>query len=210
MSVAGLLISSITLPVQLFSNAVVSYTTISQMRHMGSSFSKLYWLFKNEEGRFIIWGQNVSVYEGGLDPDRLGLPLFELIISTLVQIAGLLQDSNGLCTRYGLVQSDVADLGDSSRFKREIYRQATQVSRLQKSSSLMRKVQWAVADQGKFAELVQQLTAFNDSLYRLHPLGTPHYYIMQWRQKPSRKLLLIEAFLGSRVSSKRQIHNCRA
>lgn len=39
------------------------------------------------------------------------------------------------------------------------------VKRLQESSSLFRKVQWAVKDQGRFAELVEQLTELFNTLY---------------------------------------------
>src|SRR5271167_1727457 len=170
MSAAGLVMTALTFPAQLYSSGVVAYTTISQFRHMGSSFSTMYWLFKNQEARYIIWGQNVNVYGNGLDPDLLGRPIHEMIIATLIQITGLLHDTNGLCTKYGLQQLDDVDPTEPSRYKQEISRQTTQVFQLQRSSSLLRKVQWAVKDQVKFAGLIQQLTAFNDSLYQLYPL----------------------------------------
>jgi hypothetical protein len=174
MSAAGLVMGVLTYPVQLYSTGVLAYTTISKFRHLGTSFSTLYWLFKNQETRYIIWGQNVNVYENGLDPVRLGKPIYDMIVANLIQITRLLKDTDALCTKYGLQKTDDADAdadpAEPSRYEQEISWQTTQVFRLQRSSSLLRKVRWAVKDQPKFTELIQQLTAFNDLLYQLHPL----------------------------------------
>jgi hypothetical protein len=41
-SVSGMVMAGLTFPAQLFSSGVVAYTTISQVRNMGSSFGTWY------------------------------------------------------------------------------------------------------------------------------------------------------------------------
>jgi hypothetical protein len=77
-----------------------------------------------------------------------------MTVANLIQITRLLKDTDALCTKYGLQKTDDADadLAELSRYEQEISRQTTQVFRLQRSSSLLRKVRWAVKDQPIFTE----------------------------------------------------------
>jgi hypothetical protein len=57
MSVAGLVMGGVKLAAQLFSSAVMTYTTIPQVQRVGTSFNTLYWLFRTQESRFLIWAK---------------------------------------------------------------------------------------------------------------------------------------------------------
>src|SRR5436190_1261137 len=174
LSAAGLALSALALPAQLFSSCVAAYAAISDSRELGSSSNKLFWLFKIQETRFLVWGQNCDMYGCGLNPDDLSTIVYETIVSTLVQISELLQDVSRLCRIYGLQPLGQTQSAEPSRFNRELQRQSTMVFRVQRSCSLFAKMRLAVKDQSKFSELVRQLTAFNDSLYQFRPLtGDP-------------------------------------
>jgi len=170
-SVTGMVMGGLTFPAQLFSSGVVAYTTISQVRNMGSSFGTWYWLFKFQESRYIFWGMSHKACSpGGLHESQMHRFVFKTIVEALSQINEVLKDKDGLCRRYGL--QEIGDIRpvEHSLIRRECLRQQNMVKRLQKSSSLFRKVQWAVKDQGKFAELVQQLTGLINILYEMLPV----------------------------------------
>ena len=96
-----------------------------------------------------------------------------MVVAVLVQICSLLEDSENLRACYGLEQeADIqADASPQSTFDREIRRQSTLVFWVQKSCALLRKVRWTVHDRSKFADLVKELTAFNDVFYQLRPVN---------------------------------------
>lgn len=163
--------AGLTFPAQMFTSCVVAYTTVSQVRHMGSSFGNLYWLFKLQESRFIFWGMSHNACSpGGLDDTMMSGVVYQAIVPALAQIMALLEDKKSLCQRYGLQEIGQIASVEHSIIRRESMRQQNVVKRLQKSSSLFRKVQWAVQDQGRFAELVQQLSVCIDTLYEMLPV----------------------------------------
>jgi hypothetical protein len=170
---AGLTIAGLNLPAQLFSTCVLAYTTLSGIKDIGRSSGTLFWLLKVQETRFLVWGQSMDIYGRGLSEDALGRPIYEMIVAALVQICSLLEDSDKLCARYGVQQGpDIqTDATQQSIFDQEVRRQSTVVFRVQKSCSLLRKVCWFVQDRAKFADLVNELTAFNDGLYQLRPVN---------------------------------------
>jgi len=168
---AGILMAGLTFPAQMFSSGVVAYTAISQVRHMGSSFGTSYWLFKFQEGRFIFWGMSHKACSpGGLDETMMHGIVYQTVVSALAQIKALLEDKASLCQRYGLQEIGQVAPAEYSIITRESMRQQNMVKALQKSSSLFRKVQWAIKDQGRFSELVQQLTGLIDTLYEMLPV----------------------------------------
>ncbi len=170
-SVSGIVMAGLTFPAQLFSSGVIAYTTISQVRHMGNSFGTWYWLFKQQESRFIFWGMSHKACSpGGLDETMMPGIVYQTIVPVLAQITALLEDRDGLCQRYGLQEIGQIAPVEYSIIRRESIRQQNIVKRLQKSSSLFRKVQWAIKDQSRFAELVQQLTGCIDTLYEMLPV----------------------------------------
>lgn len=173
-NVAGLVVSSLGLPAQLFSDCTFAYSTILTVREMGHSVSTTFWMLKIQETRFLVWGQNCDIYGRGLHPEHLSAPVYETIVATLVQITSLLQDSSALCSRYGLRPAGETQQTEESRFRHEISRQSTLVFKVQKSCSLFRKMRWAVHDEVRFKTLVRELTTFNDALYQFRPLiGAP-------------------------------------
>jgi hypothetical protein len=170
-SVSGLLMGGLTFPAQLFSSGVVAYTTISDVRNMGSSFGKQYWLFKIQESRYLFWGTcHKACSPGGLDLDQMPGIIREAIVNALVQINSLLEDKDRLATRYGLQRVGDIQPTELSLIRRESQRQQNMVTRLHRGSSLLRKVQWVVRDQGRFAELTQQLTGLINALYEMLPV----------------------------------------
>ncbi|RDL39407.1 uncharacterized protein BP5553_03747 [Venustampulla echinocandica] len=170
-SISGLAMAGLTLPAQVFTSGAITYTTISQVRTMGNSLGKHYWRFKIQENRFIFWGMSHKACSpGGLDPNHMPKLIFESVVNTLIQINGLLGDRDKLCERYGLQEVGEVRHIELSVIKRESMRQQNMVKRLQKSSSLLRKVQWAVKDQSRFSDLVQELTEFNNTLYEMLPV----------------------------------------
>lgn len=171
MSVSGMVVAGLTFPSQLFSSGVVAYTTISQVRNMGSSFGTWYWLFKFQESRYIIWGMSHNACSpGGLNESQMPNIVYQTVVQSLVQINTVLEDKNNLCKRYGLKDIGEIEPVEVPLIRRESMRQQNMVKRLQKSSSLFRKVQWAVQDQSRFAELVQQLTELINTLYEMLPV----------------------------------------
>src|SRR5271170_594427 len=97
---AGLLMAGLTFPAQMFSSGVVAYTTISQVRNMGSSFGTWYWLFKFQESRYIFWGMSHKACSpGGLDETQMPRIVYRTVVQALVQIKTLLEDKDSLCKR---------------------------------------------------------------------------------------------------------------
>lgn len=170
LSAAGLVLAALTVPAQVFSTCVLAYTTISDINATGRRAATLFWLFKVQHTRFLVWGQNSDVYRDGISPTKLSTPVYEIIISTLVQIQSLLQDVDMLQRKYGLHQVPRPDATEPRPAQREIRRQSTLVFQVQRSCSLFRRLKWAVHDAEKFASLVQELTQFNDALYEFSPL----------------------------------------
>lgn len=84
-SVSGMVMTGLTFPAQLFSNGVVAYTTISQVRNMGSSFGTWYWLFKFQESRYIFWGMSHKACSpDGLHESQMPNIVYETIVQALV------------------------------------------------------------------------------------------------------------------------------
>jgi hypothetical protein len=155
----------------LFSTAVVAYTTISDVRNMGRAFGRQYWQFKVQESRYLFWGMcHKACNSGGLDLDQMPSFISEGVVNTLVQINFLLQDRDTLATRYGLERVGDIQPTDVSLIRRESQRQQNMVTRLHRSSSLLRRLQWVVRDHGQFAELTQQLTSLIDALHEFLPI----------------------------------------
>ncbi|KAF2679066.1 hypothetical protein K458DRAFT_435306 [Lentithecium fluviatile CBS 122367] len=167
---AGLVLAGLTLPAQVFSSCVLAYTTVSDIRTTGRQFSRLFWLFKLQHTRFLVWGQNSDIYDNGISPEKLSQPVYKMVITTLMQIRDLLQDIDKLGSYYGLQRLPDASSAEPLESDREITRQATVVFKVQKSCSLLRKLRWAVADANNFSNLIQQLTKNNDALYEFFPL----------------------------------------
>jgi hypothetical protein len=167
---AGLALAGLTLPAQVFSSCVLAYTTISDIKTTGRQLNALFWLFKIQHTRFLVWGQNSDVYRDGVNPENLSQPVYEMVVSTLMQIKDLLQDFDRLREHYGIQELPASNIRDPQVSNREIRRQATMVFQVQKSCSLFRKLKWAVYDRDKFAGLVNQLTQYNDALYQFSPL----------------------------------------
>ncbi|KAF2475252.1 uncharacterized protein BDR25DRAFT_382126 [Lindgomyces ingoldianus] len=170
LSAAGLVLATLTLPAQAFSSCVLAYNTISDIGATGKQLSTTFWLFKLQLTRFLVWGQNSDIYRDGVTPEKLSQPVYEMVVSTLMQITDLLQDVSKLRSYYGLLRIPEPNMDESRISRREINRQATLVFRVQKSCSLFRRLKWAVHDNVRFASLVQQLTQFNDALYQFSPL----------------------------------------
>ena len=169
-NVAGLT-GSLTLPAQLFSAGVTTYTTISDVKTMGSSVGRQYWLFKVQESRYLFWGMcHKACSPGGLNLDQMPQILRDALVNVLIQINSLLEDKDRLATKYGLQRVADIDPTDVSLIRRESQRQQNVVTRLHRGSSLLRKMQWVVKDHGKFAELTQQLTSLIDVLHELLPV----------------------------------------
>jgi hypothetical protein len=53
---AGLALAGLTLPAQVFSSCVLAYTTISDIKTTGRQLNALFWLFKIQHTRFLVWG----------------------------------------------------------------------------------------------------------------------------------------------------------
>lgn len=170
LSAAGLVVATLTLPAQIFSNCVLAYTTISDINATGRRAGTLFWLFRVQHTRFLVWGQNSDVYRDGINPAKLSQPVFEIIVSTLMQIKDLLQDVDTLQRKYGLHQIPKPNSAEPRPSQREITRQSTLVFQVQKSCSLFRRLRWAVHDAERFSCLIQELTQFNDALYQFSPL----------------------------------------
>ncbi|CZR67310.1 uncharacterized protein PAC_17209 [Phialocephala subalpina] len=170
-SAAGLVMAALSLPQQLFSTGVVAYTTISDVRGMGRSLGEHYWLFKVQESRYLFWGMcHKGCSPGGLNVDQMPRPISEAIVNSLIQINGILEDKNTLSSRYGLERVGDLQPREFSAIRRESQRQQNMVARLHTSSSLLQKLQWVVRDQGRFADLIQQLTGLIDALYEMLPV----------------------------------------
>jgi Prion-inhibition and propagation len=168
--IAGLS-SNLALPGQLFSTGVVAYAAISDIRNMGSSFGRQYWLFKVQESRYLFWGIcHKACNPEGLNLDQMPQFLREGVVNALVQINSLLEDRDMFTTKYGLERVGNITPTDTSLIRRETQRQQNMVSRLHRGSSLLRKMQWVVRDQGKFVELTQQLASLIDSLHEFLPV----------------------------------------
>jgi len=170
LSAAGLALGALTLPAQAFSSCVLAYTTISDIRDSGEQISTLFWQFKVQHTRFLVWGENSSIYHDGVTPETLSLPVYEIIVSTLMQILDLLQDVAELRKYYGLHKIPTPNSNELNIAQGEIARQATLVFQVQRSCSLFRRLRWAVKDAQKFASLVDRLAKFNDALYQFAPL----------------------------------------
>jgi hypothetical protein len=165
------LAGSLTWPAHVYCTGVVAYTTISDIRNMGSSFGRQYWLFKIQESRYLFWGMcHKACSPGGLNLDQKPKVISEAIVDALCQIYSILQDKEKLATRYGLKRVDDVLPPAVSLIRRESERQQNMVTRLHRGSSLLQKMQWVVSDHGKFAELTQQLTGLIDTLHEMLPV----------------------------------------
>ena len=163
--------SNLAIPGHLFSTGVVAYAAISDIRNMGNTLGRQYWLFKVQESRYLFWGTcHKACNPEGLNLDEMPQLLREGIVSALVQINSLLEDQQMFTTRYGLEPVGNIRPSDNSLIRRESQRQQNMVSRLHRSSSLLRRMQWVIRDQGRFAELTQQLSSLIDSLHEFLPV----------------------------------------
>jgi hypothetical protein len=180
MADAGLILACVTLPAQLFSGCVLAYNTIADIREVGQAAKLQFLLFKVQHTRFLVWGQHSDVCENGMAPENVSDPVYQTVVSTLVEIQSLLEDVARICSRYGLERIDEIPPDQRQESEREIRRQATMVDRVQRSCSLSRRMRWVVRDHPRFANLVTRLTQFNDALYQFCPI----------RQRPSLTLAI--------------------
>jgi Prion-inhibition and propagation len=131
-----------------------------------------YFLFKIQETRFLVWGQNFNILGPGDALEHLAPIVYETAVQTLIQINELLQKATGVAGHYGLrdlppVQPPIERNRTVS--EGEIRRQATMINRIQKSCSVFQRVCWVVQDRNKFIGMVDILTKFIDALYEFCP-----------------------------------------
>jgi hypothetical protein len=80
----------------------------------------------------------------------------KLVKEVMEQIAAVLTDSRKLTFRYGLVSED-----DSAGSKLLAFLKPVQKSRL---SFPLQKLRWSVVDKTAFAQIIADLSGFNDAL----------------------------------------------
>ncbi|EPE33287.1 hypothetical protein GLAREA_06299 [Glarea lozoyensis ATCC 20868] len=171
MNVSGLALSALTLPAQVFSSGVVAYTTISQVKGMGSSFNRHYCHFKVEESRYIYWGMcHRACTPAGFLPNQMPRMIYDTLVQTLVLINDILTDRDKLWSKYGLEQVGMGDEAEPSVIKRESMRQQNEITRLQKASKLVRKIKWAVKDEAKFGLMISEMSSLIRTLYEILPV----------------------------------------
>jgi hypothetical protein len=176
----SLVLACVTLPAQLFSGCVLAYNIVADIREVGQAAKLQFLLFKVQHTRFLVWGQHSDICENGMARENVSDPVYETVVSTLVEIKSLLEDVARICSRYGLERIGEIPPDQRQDSAREIRRQATMVDRVQRSCSLSQRMRWAVRDQPRFADLVTRLTQFNDALYQFCPV----------RQRPSLTLAI--------------------
>jgi hypothetical protein len=111
----GLVLACVTLPAQLFSSCVLAYNMVADIREVGQAAKVQFLLFKVQHTRFLVWGQHSDVCENGMAPENVSDPVYQTVVSTLVEIQSLLEDVARICSRYGLERIDeIAPTSDKS------------------------------------------------------------------------------------------------
>jgi hypothetical protein len=131
-----------------------------------------YFLFKIQETRFLVWGQNFDILGPGDSLEHLAPIIYETVVQTLIQINELLQKATTVAGQYGLRDHQLSRPAierNPSVAAGEIQRQATMINKIQKSCSLFQRFCWVVQDRSKFVGMIEILTKFIDALYEFCP-----------------------------------------
>jgi hypothetical protein len=138
----------------------------------------------NSEAGIVIDPGDLRVIDPDLqfsDNSRIGqLQISSLVLYILGCLNLLFQDSERLERQYGLKRGDastrartrtVSELVPSSntRLKRVYDRLLNRVTERQRSTTFVAKARWAIIDRVKFRTLIDDVKAFNDSLFTLLP-----------------------------------------
>ncbi|PWW72110.1 hypothetical protein C7212DRAFT_230471, partial [Tuber magnatum] len=173
--------------VGLFNTALEVFDYVQSAAAFGSTHEVLQVKIEVEKVRLLIWGQWIGL-DGSADQrgDAVNEVLDREYLKTavaglLVCFVKILEDSEGLRDRYGLVPRVDPGTGTGvemenldqqllgSTFKRTYDKFRGNPSRRQRDSTLALRMRWAVADERRFRRLVEELKAINDSLNHLLP-----------------------------------------
>ena len=175
MEVVGFSLSVVALA-SLFSTCVECWEYVESARSHGRDYELLATQLEVEKTRFLIWGDVVGVLKSSeserdevLNHPRVA-PVVERILNHIISI---FSDSEGLTSKYGLMQEQV-DRDESksatlsanqlSRYKVSYKQFLAQVKTVQQRTSLLRKIRWAIRDRSKFGVLVDEVRQLVDSL----------------------------------------------
>ncbi|KAF2257583.1 hypothetical protein CC78DRAFT_588298 [Lojkania enalia] len=147
LSAAGLVLATLILPAQDFISCLLAYTTVSDLR-------------------------NSDVYCDGITAEKLSQPVYKRVMSTLIQIKDLLQDTDKLRKYYRLQQLLAVDISEPQISRREIKRQAT-LRASQTSAADAEALALAIVNEGrKGVQDLQRAVASTKPTASTNPSGT--------------------------------------
>jgi len=165
----------------LFSTCVEVIQDFSSATSFGTELGVLQVKMEVEKVRLLIWGQSLGIGDGDAVVDQALEREFvqSAAASLLVCFVKIFEDSENLRKKYGLIQTTepqagttLVDLDQSllgSTFKRTYDKFKHDPARRQKETSIKTKARWAIVDEKRFRDLIEEMKGINDSLNQLVP-----------------------------------------
>jgi hypothetical protein len=182
MDLLGVSVGAVSL-VALFKTCLQLFETFENGRNLGMDYEILSTKVGIERVRLALWGdavglirlatdQEKNVNQGDHTDPQLGEPRMIRAISDILNcMQRLFKDSGLLTRRYGLqatmttgkIPTSDGENVLAATFHKTYTRLHASASRIQRSSSLVAVVRWAIKDK-QFERFVKNLRSFNDSL----------------------------------------------
>jgi hypothetical protein len=171
--IAGIVVGVASLA-GLFTTCIEFLDKVDQVKQVGCSYQNKMLQFKACKQLFEEWGRRVGLGENNAEGTTNVLCQLSdvckrsLVYEILASIEQLFVDSENLKKRYGLslpCRDPLSSMNPASLSLLQARKETKE------SSSITRKVRWAIRDERKFENLVSLLGGFTDRLYQLVPVG---------------------------------------
>ncbi|KAF9267862.1 hypothetical protein L218DRAFT_650824 [Marasmius fiardii PR-910] len=184
------------LSIQLFSLAIKAYEVLQKAIEFPESYSALVLKLDVELTRLQLWGRHSGISQGLLLPGLA--PLESLINRILQKLYDLLQDTDKLKEKYGLIPADEGTAeSESSRFHnvRNVLRSITGKPKITFDSSnretqsinkiatmALGRVKWVISSERLFKQLVEDIRSYTNNLNELLQESQRTSLYQDWRR----------------------------
>ena len=189
MDITGFVLSAVSIA-SLFQTCVQVFDLFNVVGQYGKDYEILLCKLEIERSRLLQWGERLGLLrilnsEAGITTDpgnlrvidhdlqfsinpRIGqVQISPLVLYILSCLKLLFQDSERLERQYGLKRGDVSTRAGTRTVSYD--RLLNRISERQRSTTFAAKARWAIVDRIKFRTLIDDIKAFNDSLFTLLP-----------------------------------------
>ncbi|KAA6414498.1 MAG: hypothetical protein FRX48_01247 [Lasallia pustulata] len=171
-SAAGIGLSISSLLLQAFTGCVRGYQLFAEAEGMPTTYHHLRVRLRIEQARLLNWGEKVGLVEELLaQPSRVIQLNRNLVLDILLEVQGLFRSCVKAHEKFDSLvpeqSNSIAVDWSASDTKLPVgtNKILTKILRvLEKTPQISRRLQWAMVEHHKFADLIQKLIGYNDSI----------------------------------------------